>query len=86
MSPWKMIITERASNFSLPFQLPILHTSRLVHLMGIYGKHPSGRAENHRLLPEITTVGTGKFHNYFVAVFDHDFEITHTWSDDWALK
>lgn len=26
------------------------------------------------------------FHNYFVAEFDKDFEIHHTWSDSWALK
>ncbi|MCB0584868.1 MAG: GH92 family glycosyl hydrolase [Phaeodactylibacter sp.] len=26
------------------------------------------------------------FHNYFVAVFDKDFELTHTWGDDWALE
>ena len=26
------------------------------------------------------------FHNYFVAVFDKDFELTHTWGDKWALK
>lgn len=26
------------------------------------------------------------FHNYFVAEFDKEFEITHTWSDDWKLK
>lgn len=26
------------------------------------------------------------FHSYFVAVFDKDFEITHTWEDDWKLK
>ncbi|GAC20350.1 GH92 family glycosyl hydrolase [Paraglaciecola arctica] len=26
------------------------------------------------------------FHNYFVAVFDKDFEVTHTWHDDYALK
>ncbi len=25
------------------------------------------------------------FHNYFVAEFDKDFEITHTWGDDWNL-
>ncbi|WP_299557279.1 GH92 family glycosyl hydrolase [Seonamhaeicola sp.] len=25
------------------------------------------------------------FHNYFVAEFDKDFEITHTWSDEWTL-
>ncbi|WP_411032347.1 GH92 family glycosyl hydrolase [Spongiimicrobium sp. 3-5] len=25
------------------------------------------------------------FHNYFVAEFDKDFEITHTWGDKWAL-
>jgi predicted alpha-1,2-mannosidase len=26
------------------------------------------------------------FHNYFVAQFDKDFEITHTWEDGWTLK
>jgi len=25
------------------------------------------------------------FHNYFVAEFDRDFEITHTWGDNWRL-
>lgn len=26
------------------------------------------------------------FHNYFVAKFDKDFEITHTWHDKWELR
>ena len=26
------------------------------------------------------------FHNYFVAEFDKDFEITHTWGDQWELQ
>ncbi|ALS99790.1 GH92 family glycosyl hydrolase [Lacimicrobium alkaliphilum] len=26
------------------------------------------------------------FHNYFVAEFDKDFEITHTWQDEWQLQ
>jgi len=25
------------------------------------------------------------FHNYFVATFDKDFDLTHTWSDEWQL-
>ncbi len=25
------------------------------------------------------------FHNYFVAVFDKDFEVNHTWNDSWNL-
>ncbi|TNJ44897.1 GH92 family glycosyl hydrolase [Tamlana fucoidanivorans] len=25
------------------------------------------------------------FHNYFVVTFDKDFEITHTWADNWTL-
>ncbi|KZS38573.1 alpha-mannosidase [Aquimarina aggregata] len=25
------------------------------------------------------------FHNYFVAQFDKDFEVNHTWTDDWTL-
>ncbi len=26
------------------------------------------------------------FHNYFVAEFDKDFEVNHTWTDEWELK
>ncbi|MDW7691099.1 GH92 family glycosyl hydrolase [Flammeovirgaceae bacterium SG7u.111] len=26
------------------------------------------------------------FHNYFVAIFDKDFELTHTWGDTWKLQ
>ncbi|MCM4156981.1 GH92 family glycosyl hydrolase [Gramella sp. AN32] len=26
------------------------------------------------------------FHNYFVAEFDKDFELTHTWEDEWKLN
>lgn len=26
------------------------------------------------------------FHNYFVAEFDKDFDLTHTWNDDWTLQ
>ena len=26
------------------------------------------------------------FHNYFVVQFDTDFELTHTWADDWELQ
>jgi predicted alpha-1,2-mannosidase len=26
------------------------------------------------------------FHNYFVAEFDKDFEVTHTWGDEWELQ
>lgn len=26
------------------------------------------------------------FHNYFVAEFDKDFELTHTWGDNWELQ
>lgn len=26
------------------------------------------------------------FHNYFVAVFDKDFEVTHTWQDEYTLN
>ncbi|GAA4964303.1 GH92 family glycosyl hydrolase [Algibacter aquimarinus] len=26
------------------------------------------------------------FHNYFVAEFDKDFEVTHTWGDNWKLS
>jgi len=26
------------------------------------------------------------FHNYFVAEFDKDFELSHTWHDNWVLR
>lgn len=26
------------------------------------------------------------FHNYFVAIFDKDFDLHHTWTDDWRLQ
>ena len=26
------------------------------------------------------------FHNYFVLEFSKDFEVTHTWGDDWSLN
>lgn len=39
-----------------------------------------GYCRNHRAgVPE-------NFHNYFVAEFDKDFEITHTWNDNWKLQ
>ncbi len=28
----------------------------------------------------------GNFHNYFVLQFDKDFELSHTWGDNWALQ
>lgn len=28
----------------------------------------------------------GNFHNYFVAEFDRDFEVSHTWNDGWQLQ
>lgn len=34
---------------------------------------------NHGGVPE-------NFHNYWVAEFDRDFEITHTWNDNWELQ
>ncbi len=34
---------------------------------------------NHGGVPE-------NFHNYFVAEFDKDFEITHTWGNEWKLE
>jgi len=39
-----------------------------------------GYCRNHKAgVPE-------NFHNYFVAEFDKDFEITHTWGDKWELQ
>ena len=38
-----------------------------------------GYCRNHKAgVPE-------NFHNYFVAIFDKDFEFTHTWGDKWKL-
>jgi len=39
-----------------------------------------GYCRNHRAgVPD-------NFHNYFVAEFDKEFEITHTWNDNWKLQ
>lgn len=39
-----------------------------------------GYCRNHKAgVPE-------NFHNYFVAEFDKDFELTHTWTDNWKLQ
>ena len=83
----EMTPTERASNFQFTFPaadsayilLDAFNGGSMVSILPEERKIIGYCRNNHGGVPE-------NFHNYFVAVFDHDFEITHTWSDDWALK
>lgn len=78
--------TERAAHFKFTF--PDAETSYI--LLDAFDKGsmvkiiPEKRQiigyarNNHGGVPD-------NFHNYFVAEFDKDFEIYHTWTDDWQL-
>ncbi len=79
--------TERAAQFRFTF--PESETSYII-LDGFYKgsmvkiipeeRKIIGYCRNHKAgVPE-------NFHNYFVAEFDTDFEITQTWGDDWTLQ
>ena len=78
--------TERAAHFRFTF--PEADSSYIL-LDGFF------KGSSVRIIPEKRMI-TGycrnnsggvpdNFHNYFVAQFDKDFEIRHTWGDDWVL-
>jgi predicted alpha-1,2-mannosidase len=56
--------------FNMGSMVKILPEERKI--IGYCRNHKAGVPEN--------------FHNYFVAEFDKDFEITHTWNNDWKLQ
>ncbi|MEO1451392.1 MAG: GH92 family glycosyl hydrolase, partial [Bacteroidota bacterium] len=79
--------TERAAHFRLTFpktdsayiMLDAFDMGSMVKILPEERKIIGYCRNNHGGVPE-------NFHNYFVATFDKDFTITHTWGDKWALN
>lgn len=79
--------TERAAHFRFTFpdsessylMLDAFEKGSMVKVIPEERKIIGYNRYNHGGVPD-------NFHNYFVAEFDRDFEVTHTWDDDWNLK
>lgn len=78
--------TERSAHFRFTFPendnsyviLDAFNKGSMVKILPEQRKIIGYARNNHGGVPE-------NFHNYFVAEFDKDFELTHTWHDDWKL-
>jgi len=78
--------TTRAAHFKFTFpqtdnayiMLDAFNQGSMVKILPKQRKIIGYARNNHGGVPE-------NFHNYFVATFDKDFEITHTWQDKWQL-
>ncbi len=78
--------TERAAHFKFTFPesqtsyilLDAFNKGSMVKIIPEERKIIGYNRNNHGGVPE-------NFYNYFVAEFDKDFEISHTWTDDWQL-
>ncbi len=79
--------TERSAHFRFTF--PESDSSYIL-LDGFFqGSMVSIDAEERRITGYCRNNSGGvpdNFHNYFVAEFDRDFELMHTWGDQWKLK
>ena len=79
--------TERAAQFKFTFPdseksfilLDAFNKGSMVKIIPEERKIIGYSRNNHGGVPE-------NFHNYFVAKFDKDFELNHTWSDGWKLS
>ncbi len=79
--------TERAAHFRFTFPdnqssfviLDAFSKGSMVRIIPEERKIIGYSRYNHGGVPE-------NFHNYFVAVFDKDFEVINTWEDGWTLK
>ena len=79
--------TERAAHFKFTFpetdsafiMLDAFFKGSMVKIIPLERKIIGYCRNNSGGVPE-------NFHNYFVAEFDKDFELNHTWTDDWELK
>ena len=79
--------TERAAHFRFTFPdsesayilLDAFEKGSMVRVIPEERKIVGYNRYNHGGVPD-------NFHNYFVAEFDQDFEVFHTWSDDWKLQ
>lgn len=78
--------TERAAHFKFTFPetdnayitLDAFNKGSMVKIIPEERKIIGYARNNHGGVPD-------NFHNYFVAQFDKDFELTHTWGDKWQL-
>lgn len=78
--------TERASQFKFTF--PQAETSYIMLDAFFKGSMVKIIPEQRKIIGYCRNNSGGvpdNFHNYFVAEFDKDFEINHTWSDGWKL-
>ncbi|MBT1064541.1 GH92 family glycosyl hydrolase [Bowmanella sp. Y26] len=79
--------TERAAQFRFTFPdteqayilLDAFNKGSMVKILPEQRKIVGYARNNHGGVPE-------NFHNYFVVQFDKDFELTHTWHDEWTLQ
>ncbi len=79
--------TERAAHFKFTFPksdssyiiLDAFNQGSMVKIIPEERKIIGYCRNNHGGVPD-------NFHNYFVAEFDKDFEIQHTWTNDWKLQ
>ncbi|MEC3907193.1 GH92 family glycosyl hydrolase [Tamlana sp. 2201CG12-4] len=79
--------TERASQFKFTF--PEAETSYIMLDAFFKGSMVKIIPEERKIIGYCRNNSGGvpeNFHNYFVAEFDKDFELTHTWNDNWELK
>jgi predicted alpha-1,2-mannosidase len=78
--------TERAAQFQFTFPetdnayitLDAFNKGSMVKILPKQRKIIGYARNNHGGVPD-------NFHNYFVAEFDKDFDLTHTWGDGWQL-
>jgi len=79
--------TERAAQFRFTFPetdqayilLDAFNKGSMVKIIPEERKIIGYARNNHGGVPD-------NFHNYFVAYFDKDFSLTHTWGDEWTLN
>ena len=78
--------TERAAHFKFTF--PESETSYIMLDAFFKGSMVKIIPEERKIIGYCRNNSGGvpeNFHNYFVAEFDKDFEVNHTWTDDWKL-
>ncbi|XOV92042.1 MAG: GH92 family glycosyl hydrolase [Bacteroidota bacterium] len=79
--------TDRAAQFKFTF--PENDQSYIILDAFFKGSMVKILPEERKIIGYCRNNSTGvpeNFHNYFVAEFDKDFEVTHTWGDEWALQ
>ena len=83
----EMTPTERAAHFKFTFPesdssyilLDAFFKGSMVKMLPIEGKIIGYCRNNSGGVPD-------NFHNYFVVEFDKEFEVQHTWTDNWKLQ